>query len=105
MWIYRLGLSLLASMTLFMPCVALAMTVTFLNPGKSDEIYWVTASNGMTAAARSLGIQLEVIYSERDHLKTLEYARQIAARPANKRPDYVILSNDYAVGAEAFVGE
>lgn len=101
MWIYRLILSLCACMVLFMPCIAVAMTVIFLNPGKSDEIYWVTASNGMMAAARSLGIQLEVTYSERDHLKTLEYARQIAARPLSKRPDYVILSNDYAVGAEA----
>lgn len=101
MWIYRLVVCLCACMALFMPCVVMAMTVTFLNPGKSDEIYWVTASNGISAAARSLGIHLEVIYSERDHLKTLEYARQIAARPAGKRPDYVILSNDYAVGAEA----
>ncbi|MFZ6875573.1 ABC transporter substrate-binding protein [Undibacterium sp. Di27W] len=101
MWIYRFTLSLLLSWCLLAPATLMAMTVTFLNPGKSDEVYWVTASNCMMTAARNLGVQLEVIYAERDHLKTLELARQIAARPLNARPDYVILSNDYAVGAEA----
>ncbi|MFZ6758255.1 ABC transporter substrate-binding protein [Undibacterium sp. Ji50W] len=76
------------------------MSVTFLNPGKSDEIYWVTATNSMAAAAGSLGIKLEVLYAERDHLKPLEFARQIAARPAAKRPDYVVLTNDYGMGPE-----
>ncbi|MFZ6849660.1 ABC transporter substrate-binding protein [Undibacterium sp. RuRC25W] len=77
------------------------MSVTFLNPGKSDEVYWVTAAHCMSAAAHSLGVQLEVLYSERDHLKTLTFAKEIAARPVLARPDYVILSNDYAVGVEA----
>ena len=101
MWIYRVMLSLLASCFLLVPATVMAMTVTFLNPGKSDENYWVTASNCMMTAARNLGVQLEIIYVERDHLKTLELARLIAARPIHIRPDYVILSNDYAVAAEA----
>ena len=100
MWICRLGLWLLASLLCALASPALGMTVTFLNPGKSDEIYWVTSSNCMAAAAHALGVQLEIIYAERDHLKTLEFARQLAARPLASRPDYVILSNDYAVGAE-----
>ncbi|MBC3935768.1 ABC transporter substrate-binding protein [Undibacterium sp. CY7W] len=79
---------------------AWAMTVTFLNPGKSDEIYWVNATQSMEAAARSLGIQLEVLYAERNHLQVLTFARQLAARPRFARPDYVILSNDYATGPE-----
>ncbi len=79
---------------------AWAMTVTFLNPGKSDEIYWVNATQNMEAAARSLGIQLEVLYAERNHLQALIFARQLAARPRFARPDYVVLSNDYAMGPE-----
>ncbi|MBC3931909.1 ABC transporter substrate-binding protein [Undibacterium sp. CY22W] len=79
---------------------AWAMTVTFLNPGKSDEIYWVHATQSMEAAARSLGVQLEVLYAERNHLQALTFARQLAARPRFARPDYVILSNDYATGPE-----
>ncbi|MFZ6863597.1 ABC transporter substrate-binding protein [Undibacterium sp. Ji67W] len=77
------------------------MSVTFLNPGKSDELYWVTASNCMNAAAHSLGIQLTILYSGRDHLKTITIAKELAARPRSERPDYVILTNDYAVGMQA----
>ena len=36
--------------------VARAQSVAFINPGKSDEIYWVTATQGMQAAAKSLGM-------------------------------------------------
>src|SRR4051812_12152150 len=39
---------------------ARAQSVAFINPGKSDETYWVTATQGMQAAARSLGIAFEV---------------------------------------------
>ena len=84
-----------------MPITVFAMSVTFLNPGKSDEIYWVTATNSMLAAADNLNVKLEVLYAERDHLRALDFARQLAARPLQNRPDYVILSNDYGTGAEA----
>ena len=86
---------------MLMPCLSFGMSVTFLNPGKSDEVFWVTSAHCMSAAAQSLGVRLEVLYSERDHLKTLSIAREIAARPPSTRPDYVILSNDYATGVEA----
>ncbi len=100
MWIHRMGLTLLASLLLALPSSVLGMSVIFLNPGKTDEIYWLTSSNCMKAAARSLGVELEIMYAERDHLKTLEFARQIVARPRASQPDYVILSNDYGVGSE-----
>lgn len=77
-----------------------AMSVVFINPGKSDEIYWLTAAKAMEAAARSLDVQLEVVYLEREHHRAEAIARQIVERPAGQRPDYVIFSNDYATGAE-----
>lgn len=77
-----------------------AMNVVFINPGKSDEIYWLTAARAMEAAARSLDSRLEVIFLEREHHRTEGIARQIAERPAGQRPDYVIFSNDYATGPE-----
>lgn len=86
---------------LLWPLSAAAFSVTFLNPGKSDEIYWVTATHSMESAAHNLGIQLEVMYAERNHLLLLEQARKIAARPVQNRPDYVILSNDHAMAGEA----
>lgn len=83
-----------------MPAWCLAMSVVFINPGKKDEIFWLTAARSMGAAAGDLGIQLEVIYAERNHLNALRFARQLAERPRHQRPDYLILSNDYGVGPE-----
>lgn len=90
----RLGLCL--AFLLWPPAVR-AQSVAFINPGKADEIYWVTASQGMEAAAKSLGMNFEVQYAQREPLKTLEVARELAARPAGKRPEYVVITDDYAV--------
>lgn len=79
---------------------AMAMSVVFLNPGASDEAYWLISARAMQQAARSLDVQLEVHFSERQPQRTLELARQIIARPAKDRPDYVIVTNDYATGPE-----
>ena len=77
--------------------VARAQSVAFINPGKSDEIYWVTAAQGMQAAAHSLGMTFEVRYAQREPLKTLEIAREMVARPAGKRPEYIVVTDDYSV--------
>lgn len=79
---------------------ALAMSVAFINPGKSDEVYWLTAARAMSAAAQGLGVRLEVHYAERQHLRALDIARELIGRPPEKRPDYVICSNDYGTGPE-----
>src|SRR5688572_18076137 len=85
---FALGLAIL-------PCgaIAHAQSVAFINPGKSDETYWVTATQGMQAVAHSLGMGFEVQYAQREHLKTLEIAREMVARPAGKRPEYVVITN------------
>jgi ABC-type sugar transport system substrate-binding protein len=77
--------------------VARAQSVAFINPGKSNEIYWVTVTQAMQAAARSLGMSFEVQYAEREPLKTFEIARAVVARPADKRPQYLVITDDYSV--------
>lgn len=77
-----------------------ALSVVFINPGKTDEAYWSAAAQSMQVSASSLGISLEVQFAERNHLRALEIARALVARPPNKRPDYAVFSNDYATGAE-----
>jgi ABC-type sugar transport system substrate-binding protein len=77
--------------------VARAQSVAFINPGKSDEIYWMTATRGMQAVARSLGMTFEVQYAQREPLKTFEIAREMVARAAGKRPDYIVVTDDYSV--------
>ena len=86
--------------------VARAQSVAFINPGKSDEVYWVTAAQAMQAAARSLGMTFEVRYAQREPLKTLEIAREMVARPAGKRPEYIVITDDYSssLASEAFRG-
>jgi ABC-type sugar transport system substrate-binding protein len=77
--------------------VARAQSVAFINPGKSDEIYWITATQSMQAAAHSLGLTFEVQYAQREPLKTLAIAREMVARPTGKRPEYIVITDDYAV--------
>ncbi len=85
------GLLLLALPTL-------AMSVTFLNPGKSDEKFWVSVSQFMQAAAESLGAELEVLYAERDPLRMLGNANKVVSR--SQRPDYLVVVNEKQVGSE-----
>lgn len=79
---------------------AFALKVAFINPGKSDEAYWVTAGQAMQSAADSLKLQFEQRYAERDHLRMVEIAREFAQRPAAQRPDYMVLVNERRMGGE-----
>src|SRR6266446_18715 len=81
---HRAVISCLAACLAILLCgsVARAQSVAFINPGKSDEVYWVTAAQSMQAAAHSLGMAFEVQYAQREPLKTLEIAREMVARPA-----------------------
>lgn len=76
------------------------LRVAFINPGKKSEAYWLAASESMEAAALSLGIALEVIYLERDHLRHIAVARELAAREPAKRPLYAVYSNDKRMARE-----
>jgi ABC-type sugar transport system substrate-binding protein len=79
---------------------ALAFSVAFVNPGKSNEEYWVSATQAMQAAASNLGIDLEVVYAERDHLHMVDLTRALVSRPLGKRPDCLILVNERRMGTE-----
>lgn len=83
---------------LLFPVSGWCLSVTFINPGKSNEAYWVTVNQAMQAAAFKLGIALEVTYLEHDHARALEVARDIAKRPPARRPDYVLLDNEGGYG-------
>jgi len=70
--------------------------IVFLNPGESVERgagpYWRLVAQAMSHAATSLGMNLEVLYGERDHLVTLRQAEQLAQRA--DPPDYVVIVNE-----------
>lgn len=87
---------LIAALLLLMARPALAISVVFINPGHHDEAYWAAVADGMHRAAASLKMELEVLYAERDHTRALALAQEVSARA--KRPDYAVITNDYATG-------
>lgn len=89
-----------AILALLLAPTVFAQRVAFINPGKSDEAFWLASAQAMQAAANSLGQTLEVHYAQREHLRVFEIARQLVARPVAERPDYVVVSNDYGTGPE-----
>ena len=73
------------------------MDVVFINPGKSDPTsptggFWLEVSSFMQAAAEDLGIDLEIIYAERNHLVMVKEADEVLAR--KDLPDYLIVVNE-----------
>jgi ABC-type sugar transport system substrate-binding protein len=74
--------------------------VVFLNPGESSEkgtgSFWRMVSDFMEEASDDLDINLEVIFSERNHIKMKEQARELAKR--SNKPDYVVIVNEKSVG-------
>lgn len=89
-------IAFLAGLLLATP--SFALSVAFINPGQSNEAYWVSVAESMKVAVESLGITLEMRFIERDHQRALAIAQEIANRPKAARPDYVILTNDYDLG-------
>lgn len=92
--------ALCRSLCLGLPLVASAQaaSVVFLNPGLSDETFWVSYSHFMQAAADDLGMDLRVEYGERQAERQLEQARAVL-RGAHK-PDYLVLVNEQYVAPE-----
>lgn len=79
------------------PC-AQAASVLFLNPGTSQETFWVSYSQFMQAAAKNLGMDLQIQYAERNAETTLKQAREALQGPS--RPDYLVFSNELYVAPE-----
>lgn len=78
--------------------VAQATSVVFLNPGNSTETFWVSYAQFMQAAARDLGLDLRVRYSERNPQTTLLQARE--ALQGTERPDYLVLVNEQYIAPQ-----
>lgn len=69
--------------------------IVFLNPGEPVERgtgpYWRLVAQYMRAAATQLGMSLEVLWADRDHLLMQRQAELVAQRP--EAPDYIVLVN------------
>lgn len=69
------------------------MRAIFINPGRSNEDFWLNVSAVMRAAAADLDIRLEIVYGERSVLYTQQIAleRIRAAAPE----DYLLVDNEH----------
>lgn len=77
---------------------ARAESVLFLNPGSTREAFWVSYSQFMQAAARNLGIDLHILYSQRQPALTVAQARLALQGP--NRPDYLMFVNEQYVAPQ-----
>lgn len=68
--------------------------VVFINPGKHDEPYWRDAATAMQQAATSLGMELEMLFAERDYLAQISLTREVTERTSVLRPNYLIMVGD-----------
>lgn len=73
-------------------------TAVFLNPGSSNEFFWVGFTDFMRAAADDLGIDLKVEYAERDPQTTLAQVRAVVK--SGNTPDYLVFTNENYVAPE-----
>ncbi|MHC6225022.1 ABC transporter substrate-binding protein [Pseudomonas sp. X10] len=85
-------------LSLLLAASAQAASVVFLNPGYSDETFWVAYSRFMQAAAEDLGMELRIQYSERQPELALSQARDVLR--GRERPDYLVLVNEKYIAPE-----
>jgi len=70
--------------------------IVFLNPGEPVDrgkgLFWPLTARLMGVAADTFGMELEVLYAERDHLLMLRQAEALSKR--NELPDYIVMVNE-----------
>ncbi len=66
--------------------------VTFINVGTCDETFWTVARKGIVAAARDLHVGIEILETDRSHVKILDHVRTLKQRA--EKPDYILVSNE-----------
>lgn len=91
-WVLGLWLLLCCALASAQPR---ALSVIFLNPGYSDEPFWTDYTRYMQDAAGDLGMELKVLYGERDPVRMLANARQVLD---GEHPDYLIFTNEQFQG-------
>ncbi|MEB0048122.1 ABC transporter substrate-binding protein, partial [Pseudomonas sp. Dout3] len=83
--------------TVLGPC-AQAASVLFLNPGSTQEAFWVSFSQFMQAAAKDLGMDLRIVYADREPEVVIDQAREALQGP--NRPDYLVFVNEQYVAPQ-----
>ncbi|GAC17658.1 ABC transporter substrate-binding protein [Paraglaciecola arctica] len=86
--------------TLLFSQFALAIKVILIIPDKEGAAFWNMVYQASTASAKSLGVELEVIYGGVNRFTTLEIIENIIAQPS--KPDYLIFRPYHGNTAHVF---
>jgi ABC-type sugar transport system substrate-binding protein len=86
--------------TLLFSQFALAIKVIMIIPDKEGTAFWDMVYQASAASAKSLGVQLEVIYGGGNRFSTLEIIEDIIAQPT--KPDYLIFRPYHGNTANVF---
>jgi ABC-type sugar transport system substrate-binding protein len=68
------------------------LRVTLVNPGRSDEVFWIMTEKTMRAAALGLSIELEVLHANRDRLQMRDLGLSVVSRAT--LPDALVIANE-----------
>lgn len=75
-------------------------SVAFIAGTGAAEAFSISTAKSMEAAAKKLGMRLEIQHAERQPPKALAIANELINRPPGQRPDYVIFANELGAGPE-----
>lgn len=74
------------------PTAPAPLSVVFVNPGKTGEIFWELMDHSMRAAARQLDIEVETLWAQRNYRHMQELGLDVVNRTT--KPDYLVLVNE-----------
>lgn len=74
------------------PASARPLRVAFVNPGRADEAFWIMAEAVMSAAARNLNIELEVLSANRSRQRMRDLALEVVGRA--DLPNALVITNE-----------
>lgn len=77
------------------------LSVVFVSPGKTGEVFWDMVAETMQAAGRKLDMNVEVLRSERNYRLMRELGLGVLAR--EHKPDFLILSNEESAAVPILV--
>ena len=66
--------------------------VVLLNPAEENNSFWGMTTDFLLAAADDLNIDVEVLYSNRNHVLVVDQAKEVLGR--QKKPDYLLTGNE-----------
>ena len=92
-------ISLLVVLGMVLPAIAKSAKpkVVLISVATPTEVFWGGIHGLATAAAKDLGIDFEILFSNRDHLRAVELAKEVSQR--QHKPDYVIVVGERLIAS------